>query len=63
MTNEIQMPKGVGLGTGDWGLGLETREGGHYARLIYRSNNRKPEKPPQNERVNEALLRAHNPRA
>jgi hypothetical protein len=30
--------------------------GARYARVIYRSNNRKPEKPPQNERVSEALL-------
>ena len=29
--------------------------GARYARVIYRSNNRKPEEPPQNERVNEAL--------
>jgi hypothetical protein len=31
--------------------------GAHYARIIHCSNNRKPEEPPQNERVNEALLR------
>jgi len=30
--------------------------GARYARIIYCSNNRKPEKPPQNERVSEALL-------
>jgi hypothetical protein len=31
--------------------------GAHHARIIYCSNNRKPEESPQNERVNEALLR------
>ena len=55
-----------GLGTRGWRLetsgrggswGLETREGAHYTRVINRSNNRKPEKPPQNERVSEALPR------
>jgi hypothetical protein len=54
------MPKGMELGTRD--SGLETREGAHYARVIYRSNNRKLEGAPQNERVAEASLRAHNPR-
>ena len=34
--------------------------GAHHARLIYRSNNREPEEPPQNERVNEALLRVYD---
>jgi hypothetical protein len=29
--------------------------GAHHARTIYRSNNRKPEEPPQNERVNQGL--------
>ena len=42
------------LGAGDWGL--ETREGARYARVIYRSSNRKPEESPRNERVNEALF-------
>jgi len=50
----------MGLGTRD--SGLETREGAHYARVIYRSNNRKLKEPTQNERVAEASLRAHNPR-
>jgi len=45
----------AGLGTRD--QRLETREGAHYARVIYRSNNPKPEELPQDERVNEALLR------
>jgi hypothetical protein len=30
--------------------------GARYARVIYRSNNRKPAEPPQNEQVNEAFL-------
>ena len=34
--------------------------GARYARVIYRSNNRKLKEPPQNERVNRALLRAQH---
>ena len=42
-----------------WGDAVEdfSGVGAHYARVIYRSNSRKPEESPQNERVNEALLR------
>jgi hypothetical protein len=35
----------------DWEL--ETREGSHHARPVRRSNNRKPEESPQNERLDE----------
>ena len=36
--------------------------GAHHAWTIYCPNNRKPKESPQNERVAEASLRAHNPR-